>query len=319
MIARRARFIVLLAFACAIAAGGSLSEAGDYKPATRGEPEKKFVVQPGGLLSFDADLAHGQVETGDYESVRVEFQSYYKVDTAEEVEALYDKLSVEMAQNGNTVKVVVRFADPDQATRDKVRLNFKVAIPRKFNLDMRTGGDARIDDIDGTVKVSSDSGSLTLENVTGSVKASTKHGSLTIRDVGGDLEARCEGGSTSIGKVGGRVVTSSAGGSLSIKDAGEAVDATVKAGSVTATFAKSPRSDCKITADDGGIDLRLPASAAVTIDAACIGGGGVTTDFENLTKVRGNTREIKGNINGGGPVILLRTKPGSIQLRKEGA
>ena len=300
---------------CGIAASATLLEAADYKPATRGQPEKKFVVQPGGLLSFDADLAHGEVETGDYESVRVEFQSYYKVETAEEVEALYDKLSIEMSQTDNTVKVVVRFADTNQANRDKVRLNFKVAMPRKFNLDLRTGGSARIDDVDGTVKVSTEAGSLTLENVTGSVKASSKGGSLTIGNVGGDLEARSVGGSVTIGKVDGRTVATTEGGGLSIKEAADAIDATTNAGSVAAYLTKSPRSDCKIIANDGGIDLRLAESVAVTIDAASTKGS-IVSDFKISGKNVPQSNQLKGDINAGGPVILLRSFKGSIHLNK---
>jgi hypothetical protein len=312
---RRLSLIVVFAFAFAMANSSRL-EAGEYKPATRGQPEKKFVVQPGGTLSFDADLAHGQVETGDYESVRVEFQSYYKVETAEEVEALYDKLSIEMSQTGNTVKVVVRFADTNQANRDKVRLNFKVAIPRKFNLDMRTGGSAKVGDVDGTVKVAALGGSLKVGDVSGSLSATSKGGSLTIGNVGGDLDARCEGGSATIGKVNGRTVAITEGGSLSIKETSDAIDATVNAGSVTAYMPKSPRADCKITANAGGIDLRLAESVAVTIDAACISGS-VMSDFKIAAKKGStNSNELKGDLNGGGPLVTLRASKGSIHLNK---
>lgn len=312
---RSFRSLILFAFTCAIAANCSFLEAGEYKPATRGQPEKKFVVQPGGLLIFDADLAHGEVETGDFESVRVEFQSYYKVETAEEVEALYDKLSIEMSQTENTVKVTVRFADSNQANRDKVRLNFKVAIPRKFNLDMRTGGDARIDDIDGTVKVSTDDGSLRVDNVTGSLTASSKRGSLTIGNVGEDLEAHCVGGSATIGKVGGRTVATTTGGGLTIKEAADAIEATTNAGWVNAFLLKSPGSDCKITANDGGIDLRLAESVAVTVDAACTNGS-IVSDFKISGKSVPQSNQLKGDINGGGPVVTLRASKGSIHLNK---
>jgi hypothetical protein len=306
---------ILFAFAWAIAANSSSLEAGEYKPGTRDQSEKKFVVKPDGLLSFDADLAHGQVETGDFESVRVQFMSYYKVATDQEVEDLQNKLSIEMSQTGNTVKVTVRFADQNQANRDKIRLNFKVAIPRKFNLDMRTGGSARVADVDGTVKASTEGGSLTMENVSGSLTASTKGGSLTIKNVGGDLEARCEGGSATIGKVGGRVVATTEGGSLSIKEAA-AINATVNGGSVTAYLPKSPGSDCKITANGGGIDLRLGESIAVTIDAACTAGS-VMSDFKIAAKKGStNSNQLKGDMNGGGPVLTLRASAGSIHINK---
>jgi hypothetical protein len=308
---------ILFGFAWTIGANFSFLEAGEYKPGTRDQPERKFVVKRGGLLSFDADLAHGEVETGDYESVRVQFMSYFKVETPEEVEALQNKISIEMSQADNTVKVTVKFADGgNQADHDKIRLNFKVAIPRKFNLDMRTGGGARVADIDGTVKVSALGGALRVANINGSLTAASKGGSLTIGNVSGDLDARCEGGTTTVGQVGGRVVAIAEGGSVWIKEAGEAIDMTANGGSVTAYLTKSPGSDSKITANAGGIDLRLAESVAVTIDAAC-SNGSVMSDF-NVTSKKGatNSNQLKGDINGGGRILTLRASAGSIHLRK---
>ena len=313
---RRLSIVVLSAFACAIATLSSLLGAGDYKPGAHDQPEKKFVVKPGGLLSFDADLAHGEVETGDFESVRVQFMSYYKVATVEEVEALESKLSIEMSQSDNTVKVTARFADENQASRDKVRLNFKVAMPRKFNLDLRTGGSAEIEEVDGTVKASTEGGSLKVENVTGSLTASSKGGALTIGDVDGDLQMRCVSGSTTVGKVKGQTTATTDGGTLSIKEAGDAVDAKVTGGSATVYLPNSPRSDCKITATGGGIDLRLGEAIAVTIDAACTNGS-VMSDFKIAAKKGStNSNQLKGDLNGGGPVLLLRATAGSIHLNK---
>lgn len=306
----------LLTFAWGFAANFSSLEAGDYQPGTHDQPEKKFVVKPGGLLSFDADLAHGEVETGDFESVRVQFMSYFKVQTPEEVEALEKKISIEMSQAENTVKVTVKFTDGTQVDRDKIRLNFKVAIPRKFNLDMRTGGGARVADIDGTVKVSALGGALTIENINGSLTAASRGGSLTIGNVTGDLEARCEGSSITVGQVGGRVTAEGNGGSVYIKEAGTGIDVTANAGSVTAYLSKSPRSDCKITANDGGIDLRLGESVAATIDAACTSGS-VVSDFKiAATKGSTNSNQLKGALNGGGPLVFLRASKGSIHLNK---
>jgi hypothetical protein len=309
--------IILFAVALAVAANSSLLKAADYKPGTNDQPEKTFKVKPGGLVSIDADLADGKIETGDYGTVRVQVMSYFKVETPEEVEELSQKVSVEMLQTENTVKVIVKFADdPKQTNREKAHLDFKVYMPRKFNLDMRTGGSARVDDVDGTVKASTLGGSLTVGNVTGALTATSKGGSLTIGNVDGDLEARCEGGSATIGKVAGRVVASTEGGSISIKEAAVALEATATAGSVTAYLPKTPLSDCKITANAGGIDLRLASSVAVTIDAACTAGS-VMSDFAIAVKKGGSNRnELKGDMNGGGPVLVLRATAGSIHLNK---
>ena len=181
---------------------------------------------------------------------------------------------------------------------------------------MRTGGSARVADVNGTVKVSALGGSLTVGNVSGSLTAASKGGALTIGNVSGDLEARCEGGAATIGRVGGRVMATTEGGSVWIKEATVAIDATVNGGSVTAYFPKSPGFDCKITANGGGIDLRLAPSVAVTIDAACTAGS-IMSDFVIAAKKGGtNSNQLKGDMNGGGPVLTLRTTGGSIHLNK---
>ena len=287
-------------------------------PGTCDEIEKSFAVKPGGTLNFDADLANAEITTGNTYTVRVEFTREFKVDTMQELEELRKKLSIEMTENDNTVKVTVRFADDRaQKDRNKVRLDFRIAMPRKFNLDLRTVGSAEVGDLDGAAKTSVRGGSLKLGDVRGPVTATSKGGSLSIGDVGGDLEARASGGSVKAGQVDGKALAVAEGGSVSMEEAGEIVEATAHGGSVKASVSKPPRSDCKITAKAGSIDLQLPASTAVSIDAACTAGG-IMSEFAVAGDAGGERTQLKGNINGGGPSLLLRATAGSIHLRKGG-
>jgi Toastrack DUF4097 len=293
------------AFASAEAASGTLDEI-----------EKSFPVKPGGTLSFDADLANAEITTSETDRVRVEFTREFKVKTAEEADELRQKFTIEMTETGNTVKVVVRFADDrNQTNRNKVRLDFQVTMPRKFNLDLRTGGSAKVGDLDGTVKASTLGGSLNLGNVSGLVIATSKGGSLTIGDVGADLEARSYGGSARIGRVNGRITAIAEGGSVSIEEGTDWIRARAAGGSVKAYISKQPRADSKMTAEGGSIDLRLAASVAVTVDAACTAGR-LSSDFSLHGDQTDDPGRLKGPINGGGPALLLRASAGNINLRK---
>ena len=288
----------------------------EARPGTRDEIEKSFSVKAGGTLNFDADLANAEITTSDTDTVRVEFTREFKVDTAQELDELRNKLSVEMSQTGKTVKVTVRFTDDrQQRDRNKVRLDFRIAMPRKFNLDFRTVGSAKVGDLEGSAKFSILGGSLKLGDVSGPVTATTKGGSLSLGDVSGDLEARASGGSVKASRVNGKALAVAEGGSVSIEEAAELLEATANGGSVKVSIAKPPRSACKITANAGSIDLRLPASAAVTVDAACTAGG-ITSEFAVAGNSGGDRTRLKGNINGGGPALLLRATAGSIHLRK---
>lgn len=290
--------------------------AAEARPGMRDEIEKSFSVKPGGLLNFDSDLANVEIATSDTDAVRVEFTREFKVDTAQEASDLRNRLSVEMAESDNTVKVTVRFTDDrQQRDRNKVRLDFRITMPRKFNLDLRTGGSAKVGDLDGTAKASTLGGSLTLGSVTGLVIATSKGGSLSIGDVGADLEARSYGGSATIGRVNGRVTAIAEGGSVSIEEARDWIRARAAGGSVKAYISKQPRADSKITAEAGSIDLRLAASVAVTVDAACTAGR-LSSDFSLHGHQGDEPGRLKGPINGGGPALLLRASAGNINLRK---
>jgi DUF4097 and DUF4098 domain-containing protein YvlB len=293
-------------------------------PEGRDEIEKSFQVRPGGVLNFDADVGNVEIITADSDRVRVEYTLEYKVKTAQEVDELRQKLTIEMAQtdvttttsNGNNVNVVVRLADDRNDTlRQKVRLDFRITLPRKFNLDLRAVGSAKVSALDGTVKASTLGGSLTLGDVTGPVKATSKGGSLAIGDVGGDLEARASGGSVAVGRVNGRVLANADGGSVTITEATGAIEATANGGSVAASISKQPKSDSKITANAGSIELRLPSSVGVTVDAACTAGR-ISSDFSLHGHQDDDPPRLKSAINGGGPLVLLRATAGNINLRK---
>lgn len=303
--------IALSAVALGIGANSALP------PGTQDEIEKSFQVRPGGLLTFDAELADAEIVTEDTGAIRVEFKRRFKVDTAREADELRQKLSVEMAQSDNNVKVVVRFADDrNQTNRGKVQLDFRITMPRKFNLDLRTAGTATVADLDGTATVSTAGGSLTLGNINGPVTAKSEGGSLQVGNVGGDLQARSYGGSVTLGRINGRATTLAEGGSIFIEEAAEIIEATANGGSVKASISKPPHSACTIRAKAGSIELQLPASAAVRLDASC-SAGRVTSEFEGNAN-DGDHSRLRADINGGGPALILRATAGSIHLRKGG-
>jgi hypothetical protein len=301
----------------------ALSAAG--APAgTRDEIEKSFQVRPGGTLKFDAELGNAEIVTGNTDTVKVEFVREFRVPTAEEANELRNKLTVEMGQtdltgtaaDGNAVKVTVRFDDDRRgARREKVRLDFRITMPRKFNLDLRTVGSATVGDVEGTVKASTRGGSLKMANVSGPVTARSEGGSVRIGDVGADVEARSFGGSTAIGRVTGRVVASAEGGSVSIEEATNGVEARAAGGSVKAWISKQPAGDSKIIAEAGNIDLRLDSSVAVNVDAACTAGR-LRSDFSLNGHQVDDPGRLKSAINSGGPLVMLRASAGNIDLHK---
>ena len=96
----------------------------------------------------------------------------------------------------------------------------------------------------------------------------------------------------------------------------EPLDAHTAGGSVTAYITKQPKSDCRLKTSGGTITIYLPETVALSIDAKT-SGGKVECDFD--VKVRGSQEKnrLRGEINGGGPELYLRTSGSNIYIREK--
>src|SRR5881394_2574754 len=104
--------------------------AADAGSGLRDEITDSFAVKPGGTLNFDSDLASVEITTSDTETLRADFIREFKVRTAQEADALRQKLDVQMTKTDNDVKVTVRWTGGrnDRELR-KVHVNFRIAMP----------------------------------------------------------------------------------------------------------------------------------------------------------------------------------------------
>ncbi|MFN2623699.1 MAG: DUF4097 family beta strand repeat-containing protein [Chthoniobacterales bacterium] len=297
--------ILLVGTLAVTAFGGSI---------TRDQIEETYKVGPGGTLTFDSDLANVEIATNESDTLRAVFTRDLKASTPREAEVLRQKLTIEMHKSDQGVKALVRWTGGrNDHDRRKVQLHCQIAMPRKFNLDLRTVGSGKVDNLDGTVKAVMRGGSLKLKNVAGVVSAKAEGGSVSVDEVGGDLDAKAEGGSVSAGRVNGRVIALAEGGSVSIKEATDSIDARAEGGSVAAYISKQPRADSKLIAEAGNVELRLPESIAINVDASC-SAGRLSSDFS--LNGRQDENRLKGTINGGGPLVMVRASAGNIHIRK---
>jgi hypothetical protein len=303
----------LVLFSIAILFGASLSAE---PVGFTDRVEKSFQAKPGGLLTFHSNVANAEIVTGNTDTVRVDIERTAKVASQAQADELLRQLSLEMVQENGGVKIVALVPEePNRRGDRKLHLNARITIPRRFNVDLRTVGSSTVADVDGTANLSTSGGSLKVGNVSGPVVAKAGGGSVIVGDVGGNLEVRSGGGSIKAGRVKGSVIARAGGGSVMIEEATETIDATAEGGSVSAYLSQQPRGDSQLTANAGSIDLRLPASVAVGVDATCTAGR-VTSDFAVSLQGDAASTRLKGDIGGGGPSLRLRATAGNIHLRK---
>jgi hypothetical protein len=312
--------------------GSAFSGLSDRGDKTQDTITRAFDVSPGGSLVVQAEEGSIEVRAADVNRVDVEVIRRVEAYSRDEADRVLKSIEVRFSQDGNMVRV------ESESPRSKARkhVEFKISVPRSFNLDLRTsggsvevagikgevrsktsGGGLRFTTIQGDVTGKTSGGSIALSDITGEVNAETSGGGITVENVSGAVDARTSGGSINARRVTGRLAAKTSGGGMRIEEVSGPIEAQTSGGSITARFSKQPQEDCQLHTSGGSVDVSIPEGAKVNFDAE-VSGGHVETDFPIAMTVQGKLdgSMLKGAINGGGPLLLCRTSGSSIRLRR---
>ena len=284
--------------------------------------EKAFAVSPGGKLVVDINVGAIEVTASDRKDVAVEV--FRKADArgiggGDAEKAELQRHEVTFAQEGNNV--VVRAQRQKDAPRVKnMSLNFRyvILVPAKFDADVKTrGGSIKVADLNGDLKAHTSGGSLKFTGIHGPIDGHTSGGSIDLANSDGKAFIKTSGGSIKVSKHKGDVLAKTSGGSVSVQDVDGAVQASTSGGSVSASLAKIT-GECRLETSGGGVNVAVPGNATLDIDAKT-SGGSVHSELPVATTVGEKERRrtsLRGQLNGGGTPLYLRTSGGSINLKK---
>jgi hypothetical protein len=205
-------------------------------------------------------------------------------------------LEISMTPHGDQVEIVVKthdhFALFSLASRS---LHIDVRIPRDAEVEVRSGdGSVEIEEVAGNIDVRTGDGSVAVRDARGYIRLHTGDGSITGRGLDGSVDASTSDGSV---KLEGRF------DSLAVASG----DGRLVADALPGSRVMQP---WRLQTGDGSIALGLPRDLAAHIDASTRDGHVHSTI--PLPGVRSSRAE--GDMNGGGPPIVVRTGDGSIQL-----
>lgn len=297
--------------------------------------DKVFQVQEGGLLVLDTDIGAIEVESGSADEVVIEVLRKAKGWDFDEDENIADIFDVEFSQVGNKVEVIGELKKHWNKRWRKIKVQFNIRVPHKFNVDLKTsGGSISVDDLEGSTDARTSGGSLSFGKIVGPVFGKTSGGSISLDGCQGDVEVKTSGGAINIGDVDGNVIAKTSGGSISIEKAKGSVvantsgggitvdevmgkiDAGTSGGSVTVYISQQPKGDCQLTTSGGSINIYMDDNVALDLDAKTRSGR-VKSDFKVAVHGKMSKNRLQGEINGGGPELYLRTSGGSIRLMKK--
>jgi DUF4097 and DUF4098 domain-containing protein YvlB len=216
-------------------------------------------------------------------------------------EAKLSDYRLEEGQNGNTVHFSLK-----EKAHAGIRINWhsesvKVVVetPANLTLEARTSdGGLRADGLHGDLSLDSSDGKQDLEDLSGHLKVQTRDGGVRLRGGRGTLEARGIDGSQEISGAFDALQVSSSDGSLSV----ELLPGT------------RLQASSRIETKDGSLAVRVPRDLAVEFDVATRDGR-ISSDLQlTMNGYDGDRHELRGTMNGGGPLLAIKSSDGSVRL-----
>lgn len=205
-------------------------------------------------------------------------------------------------QEGNTISLDVRAPRPVWGINLQSRsIEIELSVPRQANLIAKSGdGHVQVSDLDGDVDLRSGDGHITLAGIRGPMRLYTGDGRIEGQRLDGPLDAQTGDGSI---RVSGRF------DSLDLRTGDGHIQAEVEAGSQVA-------SGWSLRTSDGSIRLRVPEDLRADLEVHT-GDGRINLDIPVEVMGRLNPSDIRGRMNGGGPLLRLRSGDGNITIERQ--
>jgi hypothetical protein len=168
-------------------------------------------------------------------------------------------------------------------------------------------------------------GNVEIKRCMGRVKASTGGGSVSLGDIGGPAEIQTGGGSIRLTSAKGRVGANSGAGSIEL-DGVPSARVETGAGGITVKLINSgaERNDSMLETSTGDITVYIAPDVAISVRASVELGNGhhINSDFADIHIANEGdqwgpkTLTAEGKLNGGGPVLKVRTTTGDISFKR---
>jgi hypothetical protein len=178
------------------------------------------------------------------------------------------------------------------------------------------------------VMVETGGGSVDVQGCNGETSVETGGGSIELGDINGPVTLETGGGSIKLNGARGPVKVSTGGGNLDLWKLSQGVRAETGAGTITAEFIGTPPSGNQsyslLETSAGDVIVYVASDVKLNIKATIQTAFGhkITSDFGEL-KVSSEggqwgpkTMYAEGSLNGGGPLLKVRTTIGNIFIRR---
>jgi DUF4097 and DUF4098 domain-containing protein YvlB len=284
--------------------------------------EKTFSVQPGGHLTAATQGGDITIRTGDTATVQVTAKQVIRASTENEADELLANLELKLEQQGNDVTATAKY-EKNKAGFNwgqiPVTVSFTIVVPRQYDLQLNTsGGDIAVADLTGKVRARTSGGDLNFARIDGDLDASTSGGDVFLREGTARTKLSTSGGDVVVERAGGPTEVSTSGGDITLNAVKELISANTSGGDIKAVLTGPLSQNTTLSTSGGDIRVTLPKGTGLRLDAST-SGGSVDASGLTITIEKGGSgkHSLVGAVNGGGPLLKVRTSGGEIKVRTE--
>jgi len=283
--------------------------------------EKTFTVQPGGMLSIETQGGDIRVQTSADPIVKVVAREKIRASSDAEADEILKKLTLAIEQQADGVAASARYEKMPSGFHwgswPPVQVDFTVTVPASYNVTLKTsGGDVTVGDLTGKVHARTSGGSITLGRITGDIDAGTSGGDMRLAEGLATVKLSTSGGNIRVGRAVGPADLDTSGGDIEIKSVENTLHAATSGGDVSAGIAGTLKGDCRLGTSGGRVHVTVGKGVAFDLDASTSGGDVEATGLTITIEKGGAGRSrLAGKVNGGGPLLRLRSSGGDIVVQ----
>lgn len=255
--------------------------------------EKRLPLAAGGTFSLSSEAGGIEVRGGDGTEAVIVVTS-----NRDDFASVYD-LRFETPRPDRVEVVLARKSrGPSSWFEGNHRTQVTVTLPKSAAAELESsGGGIDVAGLDGKVTAESSGGGVHASRLGGAASLSSSGGSISADDIGGDLEADSSGGGVQVREAHGAVVAESSGGAVSVG------------------FAAGNAKGGSLSSSGGGVAATIDPAVGLEIDASS-SGGSVDCDLPLTVRGKIGRDDVHGTLNGGGPLLKLRSSGGGIDIGK---
>lgn len=226
------------------------------------------------------------------------------------------QVQVDSHQSGDEVELSVKVAHSFTVGFNDRSIKTEVHMPQNADLLIDThDGAVEVSAVNGHVSIHTKDGSIKAGQLSGQIELMSDDGGITADALMGDTKIHTSDGSIGVRGVDGKLDAFSKDGA--IRADGRFDSLTIKSGDGTVTAhadrGSKMQSAWNVHTGDGSVHLSLPSDLQANLDINA-NDGHINVDLPVTVQGYHSKSQLRGTLNGGGPLLTVRSGDGSIRI-----